>query len=728
MFADIDKDGNGNLSVMEYTRWKNKHNKPIKLDKFLDKVEDEKNKKPKKIAPKVKTDADDSKLNETKPKPSDDCAKIIKSLNAKIASLIKINDNLLAENRANQKEEANLKQKLEALHKENKNIKQQNKEIKAENGEFQKDKISKKAELNNLKLQLSNFEMNIKLKDEEIERLNTQIASKQDTKDSDYLREQIEKLKAANEELNEQIDSQNKKIKDLKKENSKISEENDENAINLKTKTAEIVLLKEKINVINSGDDNKLKQLRLEAQSLNDDILRQKKEIKRLKTQNDEYEQEIESIEKEKRKIKSSLNEKDGQITILSHKLELIEHRKELESAPTNDQITKLKQSNQELEDENLQKTLTIKALKEQLGDLQNDLDKEKEQIIGLKVQINQAEASSENAEKLRQIDADKYLKEIEQLGEDKQSMKVQIIELNESLQEYILEAAKNAKEKKIINEAVTQERNDETKSELDALKIKFKALTAEMNENEQKHKEQSFDSEAKIKLLQAENERLHKKVQKEQNHLDIVLRADIKRIEKEKEMERQRVVKVAVLIKHDLSKLNVQIEILNSELFRMKSLMLLAKYEKVDNGKYYGFLDFVQKDLSDDALKNVCSKLKISDKISVNKVAPLLNVIVKIYTMRLHKLKTGETINRREYKNDRRVIEHFGVWLLRSKSKKTDKLESVSVLDDCGVIIRGEYAVFNGQISMKEFHGLFAQWCKEYVECNGCHSDSKLK
>merc|ERR1712228_907405 len=122
----------------------------------------------------------------------------------------------------------------------------------------------------------------------------------------------------------------------------------------------------------------------LETQSLNDDILRQNKQMKRLKSQNEEYEQEIESIEKEKRKIKSALNEKDGQITILSHKLELIQQRKELESVPTNDQITKLKQSNQELEEE-------------------------KEQMIGLKVQINQEQASTENAEKIKQIECNKY-------------------------------------------------------------------------------------------------------------------------------------------------------------------------------------------------------------------------------------------------------------------------------------------------------------------------------
>merc|ERR1712228_705143 len=109
MFNDIDKDGDGNLSVMEYTRWKSKHNKPIKLDKFLDKVEKDKNEKKKK--PKIKTDADDSKcaqcdvlkkdLNETKKqmkalnskstenekKLSNDSGKI-KALNQKIASLI----------------------------------------------------------------------------------------------------------------------------------------------------------------------------------------------------------------------------------------------------------------------------------------------------------------------------------------------------------------------------------------------------------------------------------------------------------------------------------------------------------------------------------------------------------------------------------------------------------------------------------------------------------------
>ena len=41
----------------------------------------------------------------------------------------------------------------------------------------------------------------------------------------------------------------------------------------------------------------------------------------------------------------------------------------------------------------------------------------------------------------------------------------------------------------------------------------------------------------------------------------------------------------------HDLGRLDIQIEVLNSDRFRAKSLLLLSKYEQVDRSpaRYYG-------------------------------------------------------------------------------------------------------------------------------------------
>merc|ERR1711933_27901 len=59
IFNDIDVNGDGDLSIMEYTKWKNKHNKPDKLKKYFEK------KKPKKPTPKS-YDADDIKCEQCK--------------------------------------------------------------------------------------------------------------------------------------------------------------------------------------------------------------------------------------------------------------------------------------------------------------------------------------------------------------------------------------------------------------------------------------------------------------------------------------------------------------------------------------------------------------------------------------------------------------------------------------------------------------------------------------
>merc|ERR1712129_531840 len=116
-----------------------------------------------------------------------------------------------------------------------------------------------------------------------------------------------------------------------------------------------------------------------------------------------------------------------------------------------------------------------------------------------------------------------------------------------------------------------------------------------------------------------------------------------------------------------------------------------------------------------------------IVDTVSITQVAPLLNVIVKIYLMRLHKLKSGTSAPRKQNTNDRRMMEHLAVWLIRSKTKKMDTLQSIGVVDDNCVIIRDKFALHDGQITIKQFNLSFAKWCTQYIGSNGRHSDSKL-
>merc|ERR1712176_625740 len=191
--------------------------------------------------------------------------------------------------------------------------------------------------------------------------------------------------------------------------------------ININTKTEEIALLKQKIDLSKSSDDGKLKAVSLENESLNEVIVKQQKQIKKLKDELETEEENIEKVEKEKRKLKSALSSKDGEITILTHKLELEQQRKDLDSSSENDQIKKLKENNQELDDENMKKTLQIKKLKEDIANLTDDIHKEKEHVIALKTMVEAEKSSTENEAKLKEMEKIKYEEQINGLELEKQ-------------------------------------------------------------------------------------------------------------------------------------------------------------------------------------------------------------------------------------------------------------------------------------------------------------------
>ena len=678
----------------------------------------------------------------------------LKNVTEQLNSMATENRTLNAQIKAKKEAMVAIKQKYESLDKEktkkyeleSNKLKKQTKELQNEITELVAANTSKSSEASNVKEKVSKLQMNIKLRDEEIESLKKQLDEQNDAQSSGSA--QLKNLKSENEELNERVEKQNKKIKDLKKEVNNLEEENDEFKININTQTEEIKILKQKIEVSKSSDDGKAKMLKQENDSLNEIIEKQKKDIKRLQTEKEEEEENVEKVEKEKRKLKAALSAKDGEITILTHKLELKEQVKELESGTENDQIKKLKENNKELDDTVMKQRLQIKELKDKIGNLDEDVAKEKQHIMELKIQIEQEKTSTENVEKLKDLEGKKYINQVNELEQDKERLKKEVNDLNDLLEKTRVEKKKIAQEKKQLSNMIEEQKTnnvaliqqfeankankdksvESVQNDMDQLKQKYKSLELSSKENDKKRIEEISNKEDEIKTLEKQNEKLKKQVQTEKNHLEAVLR-ELDEVEKKQaEEQKKKVVKKAISAKHDLSKLNIQIEILNSDVFRMKSLLLLSKYEKVDKKKYYGFLDFAEKDLSDKALTNVFNKLKVSsDKIPASKLAPLLSVIVKLYTLRLHKMKTGKSVNSKD-ETDRRIIEHLGVWLIRTHSKKTKKSQEMAVLNDANDRIEGKYDVYDGSISKHEIMGLFASWCTDYVECYGRHSDSKLK
>eukprot|EP01084_Bolivina_argentea_P108305 193550_1 len=153
---------------------------------------------------------------------------------------------------------------------------------------------------------------------------------------------------------------------------------------------------------------------------------------------------------------------------------------------------------------------------------------------------------------------------------------------------------------------------------------------------------------------------------------------------------------------KCDLSDVNLQIKILNSDALRMKSILLMSKYDKIDENKYYGFMEFVEKELNDKLWKKILDKFS-DNEIKCLELIELLCMIIEEYMMRLNKLKNNQELEKIEM--DKQVIEHFACWLIRQYSNKME----------------------HNNISKDNMCNSFVKWCKEYIDCNGVHKDSKL-
>eukprot|EP01084_Bolivina_argentea_P290697 499399_1 len=181
--------------------------------------------------------------------------------------------------------------------------------------------------------------------------------------------------------------------------------------------------------------------------------------------------------------------------------------------------------------------------------------------------------------------------------------------------------------------------------------------------------------------------------------------------------------------IKRKYNNTATQIEILISEYARTQSLLLCSKTDKIrkdGNVKQYGFLKYLQNNLSDNVVAQLFSKFPDKSKglgLSGSRFVSLLTLVVIIYRVKLHQLRTGTkekpSLNVEQIKSS---VEHLAVWCIRMYGQKTNRKKQVIVYDDRGNQIRNTYHVYKFRLTQTTFSQNINQWIKNYVDKEGSY------
>jgi len=174
--------------------------------------------------------------------------------------------------------------------------------------------------------------------------------------------------------------------------------------------------------------------------------------------------------------------------------------------------------------------------------------------------------------------------------------------------------------------------------------------------------------------------------------------------------------------------------------------LLLCSKPEKINcDGvvKGFGFLKYLETNLSHNAVSELFSKLPARTKskesadeqeqtanetdsedenvVSETQFVSLLMLIVIIYRIKLHKLRTGTqekpAVNSEKIKS---CIEHLAVWIMRTYGEKQNVRKKVTVYDDAENKIEGDFYVYKWRVNQKEFEENIYKWVDAYVEQEG--------
>merc|ERR1712228_937502 len=175
---------------------------------------------------------------------------------------------------------------------------------------------------------------------------------------------------------------------------------------------------------------------------------------------------------------------------------------------------------------------------------------------------------------------------------------------------------------------------------------------------------------------------------------------------------------------KRKFNKTSTQIQILCSENARAQSLLLCSKPEIIRRDgsvKEFGFLKYLETNLSEHAVEELFHKFsskKIDENgqneniLSISGFLSLLTLVVIIYRVKLHQLRTG-TKEQPKFDSEKikTSIEHVTIWCVRTFGKRQNLKKSVKVYDDSGNEINAKYDVYKFRLTLNEFSSNIHEW-----------------
>merc|ERR1712228_249081 len=184
---------------------------------------------------------------------------------------------------------------------------------------------------------------------------------------------------------------------------------------------------------------------------------------------------------------------------------------------------------------------------------------------------------------------------------------------------------------------------------------------------------------------------------------------------------------------KRKFNKTSTQIQILCSENARAQSLLLCSKPEIIRRDgsvKEFGFLKYLETNLSEHAVEELFHKFsskKIDENgenentFSISGFLSLLTLVVIIYRVKLHQLRTGTKEQPKfDQEKIKTSIEHLSIWCVRNYGKKQNLKKMVKVYDDKENEIKGEYDIYKFRCTVSMFASNIHQWVAAYCEADG--------
>ena len=173
------------------------------------------------------------------------------------------------------------------------------------------------------------------------------------------------------------------------------------------------------------------------------------------------------------------------------------------------------------------------------------------------------------------------------------------------------------------------------------------------------------------------------------------------------------------------------QIKILNTLIFKSKSLSLLMEQEKISKSGGKGLILFFSKYLPNKTVDQIFSRTAQSSKTAqesdpnyitnASGLVNLLSFVTILYKVKVHQVKTGSSkrpkIDNSDIKN---AVKYLAIWIVRTYGEKTQNTYFDNKTNK-------RYANYDFKLSKDDFAVTMSKYLQDFIDKQGNHIDSQL-